>query len=391
MRKSYRRSIAGVIIIGIVIGAISFQWYTKQEVKQWPLTVQDTMNAQQLRTFVTTQLMNNEGGVYTNYLDIPIEPEDVITQGHAILSESQGLLLEYARLMEDEKLFFDTWAYTKTHFQLPSGFFRWRIDDDFTNQTQFTATIDDLKIIEQLILACEQWPEQANILQPSIELFAKNFITYASYNEFMNNGYDFAQDAKSSELDTSYVHLQGLALLQQQHIADQAAIETMKIQSEAFIEQSYLGDEFPFYRQRLLLDTLSIQTKPTINMIESLLVVKNLAQVNRVEQATIDWLTNTIDTAIYAAYTVDGTPTTTQQSSAVYALVAQIAAELNNETLYAQAMDKVWQWQISDTDSELVGALGDEQTQTVIAYDQVQTLVAYAYGYANKYEGGNSK
>ncbi|MGL5295527.1 MAG: hypothetical protein ACRDAO_01080 [Culicoidibacterales bacterium] len=45
MRKSYRRSIAGVIIIGIVIGAISFQWYTKQEAKQWPLTVQDTMDA----------------------------------------------------------------------------------------------------------------------------------------------------------------------------------------------------------------------------------------------------------------------------------------------------------------------------------------------------------
>ncbi|MGL4623519.1 MAG: hypothetical protein ACRCWD_01335 [Culicoidibacterales bacterium] len=350
----------------------------------WPKTQQLTANidrgaSDKLAEFVLTELVNHVGGIKTTWLDEPYNQADPVTTGHAVLSESQGLLLEYARLTENKALFLTTFDFLTTYLQLPNGHYQWRISGNLDTNEPFTATIDDLQIVQQLILARKQWPELASELTPAIQAYADHFFSVGTNNGFIINGFNYETKQKTATLFLSYLDFSALETLQSElSLSEKIQLADLRKQSLAVVEQSYVSDDFPFYHQQFYVETLLLEQKPTINMIETMLVVKHLAEINQINETTIAWLEAHIEDAIYAYYDTTGTPVTTEQSSAVYALIAQTAAEIGNQKLYEQAIAKIWQYQIHDSEHALDGALGNSETQTVIAYDQLQTLIAVA-------------
>ncbi|MGL6009515.1 MAG: hypothetical protein ACRC1D_08680, partial [Culicoidibacterales bacterium] len=244
----------------------------------------------------------------------------------------------------------------------------------------FTATIDDLQIIEQVYLASKKWPELESQLIPIVQAYAQTFFDFATENKFLVDGYTSEYGEKTNTLLISYLDFTALeAIKTEMGLAEEIEMDEIIRQGKALINDCYISEDFPFYYQRFYIKGYLIEEKPEINMIESMLVVKHLAEIDEVEKTTLEWLHANIESGIFSAYSPTGEPATTEQSSAVYAIVAQIAQSINDEWLYEQAMAKIWQYQIQTPDSPLSGALGEETTQTVIAYDQLQTLIATIY------------
>lgn len=372
MRKcnSKRKSFILLLILGFILF-----WPNKQQL----IVNIDRTKSDKLAEFVLTEMVNDVGGMKTTWLDESYNQNNPLTKGHAVLSESQGLLLEYARLTENQTLFMKTFDFLTTYLQLPNGHYRWRISETFDSKESFTATIDDLQIIQQLILAREQWPELEHELTPAICAYTDYFFSVSTKNGFLINGFDYDTKTKTDTILLSYLDFSALkALRSELSLSEKIQLDDLYKQSLAVIEQSYVSDDFPFYHQRFFVDALLLEQKPTINMIETMLVVKHLVEINHVNDATITWLKDNVEQGVYAYYDKNGNPITTEQSSAVYALIAQIATEIGNRELYEQAINKIWSYQIHDENHALDGALGNAETQTVIAYDQLQTLIAIA-------------
>ncbi|MGL6247741.1 MAG: hypothetical protein ACRC3A_01430 [Culicoidibacterales bacterium] len=365
-----------IIVFVTAVGFTIVFWQNRPE-----FTPETNENAvSNLVRFLNAEMIATDGGVKTTYVDQPYDEQAELTVGHATLSESQGLLLEYAIKADNQELFLTTLTFITEQLQLPDGNFAWRISGDRSQKPTFTATIDDLQIIEQVYLASEKWPELESQLILIVQAYAQTFFEFATENKFLVDGYTSEYGEKTNTLLISYLDFTALeAIKTEMGLAEEIEMDEIIRQGKALINDCYISEDFPFYYQRFYIKGYLIEEKPEINMIESMLVVKHLAEIDEVEKTTLEWLHANIESGIFSAYSPTGEPATTEQSSAVYAIVAQIAQSINDEWLYEQAMAKIWQYQIQTPDSPLSGALGEETTQTVIAYDQLQTLIATIY------------
>ncbi|MGL5384227.1 MAG: hypothetical protein ACRDD4_07665 [Culicoidibacterales bacterium] len=365
-----------LVILILVITTIGIGIIISRNQTRFAPTINETARLNLVQFFRET-MIETDGGIKTTYLDYPYSEQAELTIGHATLSESQGLLLEYAIRAEDRPLFLQTLAFILRELKLPTGNFAWRISADRSERPTFTATIDDLQIIEQIVLAKTKWPELESQLTPIIETYAENFFEIATQNQFLVDGYNSDSGVKTETLLISYLDFQALAAIKTElDLEDKIAMDEIVRQGKALMQSCYISDEFPFYYQRFYLKGFLIEEESEINMIEAMLVVKHLAEVGEVEAPTLAWLRTQIEVGIFSTYTATGEIAKNEQSSAVYALVAQVAQLIEDEWLYEQAMAKIWQYQIQDQTSPLYGALGEITTQTVVAYDQLQTLIA---------------
>ena len=114
-------------------------------------------------------------------------------------------------------------------------------------------------------------------------------------------------------------------------------------------------------------------------MTEGVLTVLQLAKVGQHKDETVEWLLETLkDGAVYGTYnTLTGMPTTNIESTAIYAGIAQIGKVIGNQELYDLAMDKMLTFQIQTENSLLKGAFGDETSEQIYSYDNLQALLAF--------------
>ncbi|GAE89680.1 glycosyl hydrolase family 8 [Acetivibrio straminisolvens] len=101
-----------------------------------------------LLKFIESHLMDSEGGVITNTHPKNGDPDT--------LSESIGILMEYAVIDDNKTLFDREYRYLRKNLITEDFFIKWRTGNDiFCN-----ASIDDLRIIGALLDAYEKWGEE---------------------------------------------------------------------------------------------------------------------------------------------------------------------------------------------------------------------------------------
>lgn len=327
----------------------------------------DERDFQQIHNFFMAEMVSKEGGVYTNYQEADISAEDEITRGHYILSESQGLLLEYAVDIEDKQLFLRTWKFLKDYMISEYGSFVWRVTPAYQRTSSVTATIDDLQIVLQLVRAGETWPDLRGGLHKEIEVFVKNFSRY-TYWGYLTNGYDYQSQDKLAELNSSYIHLRALREIQQ--YAKDEELQKLYASSRELLKGMYIGNEFPFTHRRFYIETQMIEQTDEINMIEALQAALHLAQNNELRRSTKKWLDKHIDEGIFGNYNLKGEPVSEVESSAIYGIVAQIAFYEKDQELYQKAIQK-------GTDL-LRKAIENPREAEILSYDNLQLLIAYA-------------
>ncbi|WP_258115538.1 leucine-rich repeat domain-containing protein [Levilactobacillus yiduensis] len=338
--------------------------------------------ATNMTSFVKSGLTDADGVLYSSY-----------TAGQSggtyeELSETGSLWL-LALANSGDATDFDTAfaGMVKRFYDSDKGIFNWQSKGADHTITQGSASIDDLRIIQALLIMNQKDPgnnDRVTWLKTLINGFTKYDLN-AYYQ--MIDGYSSSGQEKRIRLD--YLDLATLkAIYESKGLYDSGntAGETAYQQQLKLIKDSYISDKFPFFATFYDYSTGNYQvptdagenglTAEHINITDGLLTMLNLAKVGELPQASLAWLkANTADRHIYNNYNLDGTPIAEEDAASNYGYVAQIAAAVGDTTLYSQALSAMNAMTPATSDSPLSGSTyyGTES----YAFNDLNMLLAY--------------
>jgi len=116
--------------------------------------------------FILSAMMNEQGGVYTQYQNL-LSPEEELVRGHGILLQNNGLLMLYAASQSDRQLFDQQVKLLEDHFlEERLGLLHWRLDAQMQSLKSSWGTYsndpgDSLRAVEALLLAYDVWGDES--------------------------------------------------------------------------------------------------------------------------------------------------------------------------------------------------------------------------------------
>ena len=321
-------------------------------------------------SFVKNKMISNKGGIFTNYLDSGTISE--YATGHQILSESQGLYMLYLVQKNDKEGFDKTLKFIKQYMIKEDGTILWRTHEQFKDIANGNAVIDDLRIIRALVVASEEWQDTSYV--QSLEAIEKKIFNINSDGKYLYDYYDYVDKVLNKSMPLCYYDLKTMYMLGE-HRKEWIDIANRGLE---IVQRGYLGEKFPFYKTGYDYETGEYKEEETIQMTENIVTVLHLAEVGMQRGETIDWLKNKLkEGAIYASYDKTGITLSNVESTAIYATIAQIGKTIGDVELYTLAIEHMLRFQINDVKSNLKGAFGNDQTEEVYSYDNLQALLAF--------------
>lgn len=322
--------------------------------------------------FTINELSSNSGGIYTNYLDT----NEVVKNatGHEILSESIGLAMLYFIEKDNKQQFDIQYKYMINNMFNKVGLLKWRIRENNHNIGQTSASIDDLRVIRALALAYNKWKDE-NYIKDAF-LISENMLKYNITDNNLNNYYDVDMKAKSNEIDLAYVDLYTINNLSKNKNEWKIILNN----SVNIINKGFISEELPLYYKTYNIGNEKFNNQSKLNMIDSLLVILHLSEVDMVKKSSVDWIKRQFEQygVVYSEYNIKtGKPSSKEESTAVYAIIARIAKEINDEELYKKAIERMILFQVKDKDNEIFGSFGDENTLKVYSFDNLQALLGF--------------
>lgn len=322
-------------------------------------------NSKALADFVIEQLMDENGGIHTEY----VPDNESATKDSAVLSESQGLMLEYAVMTENQELFDRTMSYIN-QVMLQDGLVSWCVDDGEVSAVN--ALIDDMRIYGALLQADVLWGGYGEILKDMEIALEEKAISKKGYTDF----YDLKSGQSADVLTLCYIDLETMDALAEEGKTFEKAGEN----AGEILINGQISEEFPLYYCRYNYDAKEYFTDD-LNMAEALVTLLHLAEAECLPENTHRWLKQQMaQGGIAARYDVQGQVVEGYQyeSTAIYALLAMIASELGDEELQGQALRKMEKMRIRDTELSYNGAFGLEDGSGITSFDQLLPLLVYA-------------
>lgn len=324
---------------------------------------------QKLYHFITTEL-SGTAGFYTNLQDTEQNAE--LTTGHEMLSESAGLMMRYKALTQQKSAFEEEWARAKQTFNMETAF-SYRFSPKLQKRYTLNAAVDDLRIIRALYEAGDVFQNEG--YKQEADSFGMRFYEHNVKNGYLYDFYDETYKITNDFITLCYIDMKTLRLLPIEAGERQTLIANM----EKIIKDGYLTDEFPFYETRYDYGK-GKYSSDHINMVESLLTVLTLAEMGEEKAESIRYIKDRVKAgALYGQYTKEGAATTDTRSTAIYAITAMIGSVIGDQTLYADSIGKMNEFQIEEVGSPLLGGFGDTAAQQAYSFDNLMALLAYTY------------
>ena len=322
------------------------------------------LDAQTL-SFIQNYLTNQDGGIQ---LHVQADSADS-PSGQDVLAESQGLIMEYAALTQNEELFTSALDYTEEHLA-SNGLLRWYGTQSGAS-ARVNALLDDLRVLRAM-----NTYQQLSGRDPGD--MTEHAAAIALYNIDDNGNlvdfYTFDDGTKAHQLTMCYADWTALAVLEELEPYTSSTIEAAR----DLVNGAYLGDDFPFYANNYNYET-GRYDDGSLNMAEAMLTLLHQAEADSLPNASLQWLRTQMEgDGIWARYDTKGNviPGYEYHSSAIYAIVGMIALECGDETLLTQALNRMEEFRCFDASSTLNGAFADSM-ETVSSFDQCTALVLY--------------
>lgn len=286
-----------------------------------------------------------------------------------VLSESVGLLMEYAARKGDRELFDGQLALLQSHLLSRTGLVFWRLSADLTMTADANASVDDLRIAYALCLAHERWPD-GGYLDPGKTLGRALRETVApdgimrDYLNWRGSG----DPILAEKVSLTYLDLPAMRKLS---LYDSGWSQVLR-RSRAILQGGQTGAGL-FYAKY---DTESGAYVGGIgNMIHMSLAALALADDRPANRRFLSFLKKKMDEdgKIYAAYNAEtGEPTAFFESTSVYAICARIALAQDDREFGMALFERMkWMQQLNPR-SPLFGAFADDE---VFAFDNLQALL----------------
>ena len=317
-------------------------------------------------SFVENNLTTANGGVQMHVnADSAASPS-----GQDVLSESQGLIMEYASLTENDDLFRSAYGYVQKKLDV-NGLMRWYGTEN-GQPAQVNALLDDLRVLRALSIQNDRTGEYEFAVKDRAKAIANgNFDEDGNLIDF----YTFEDGSKAHRLTMCYADWQALDILAQ-NVPERA--ESIAAAQET-VDGAYLGDDFPFYANYYDYETQSYD-ESSLNMAEAMLTLLHQAKAGRLPEASLRWLhTQLAGNGVWARYDIHGNVLSNgrYQSAAVYAIIGRIAVACGDEELLTQATARMESFRCLEKGSGLNGAFA-ETLSGAASFDQCMALVLYA-------------
>lgn len=322
-------------------------------------------NRSATQDFVSENLTDENGGVHTTY----VPGDKAATMASPVLSESQGVMLEYAVQTGQKELFDSTLSYINGNMSR-DGLIIWSVTDGQAGSVN--ALVDDLRIYGALLKAQELWGGYDGILKEHHGALAAYGIRDGRYVDF----YDAGSRKAAQSLTLCYIDLYTMEALAGTGDEYRKAYEDAR----QILVDGQISGEFPLYYSRYDYKTRSY-AEGELNMAEAMVTLLHLAEAGILPQNTHDWLRKQMEYgAIPARYDVSGRVVNGYQyeSTAVYALTALVGKEIGDEDLQGWALRKMEKMRVQDYGREYNGAFGGEDGSGITSFDQVMPLLVYA-------------
>lgn len=323
-------------------------------------------NSKAVADFVVQELMDEAGGIHSEY----VPGDENATRSSAVLSESQGALLEYAVLVKNKDLFEKGFSYIEQYMrENGKGLMAWCVTDG--EASDVNALIDDLRVYGALQQAQKLWGGYEEELKSLREALIKQGIYRGNYVDF----YDTKSRQAADTLTLCYVDILTMDALGEETKELQAAGQNAR----DILLAGQISEEFPLYHCRYDYKKQTY-TGEELNMAEAMVTLLHLAEAGYLPENTIAWLKKQMaQGGIMARYDVEGRVVDgyRYESTATYALLAQLAQVQGEEELRAQALRKMEKMRILDCSKAYNGAFGMGDGTGIASFDQLMPLLTY--------------
>lgn len=315
--------------------------------------------------FVTSQMMDSKGGIHTIY-DTSREK----TEASDVLSETQGVMLEYAVLRNDRELFEKVFRYVNSVMR-SHGLTAWKVTGNKPDKAN--SLLDDFRIYNALMAANRLWGGYDRAMDNYRNAFVRYGVTDGSYVDFF--------DSKYKQYGKRFTLCYGdLETMKELSVQDERLKEPYE-KARTLIVEGKISQDFPLYYSWYNYKTNEYE-KDDLNMAEAMVTLLHLAEADLLQEDTIAWLKEQMDKeGIKARYSVEGKVLDGYhyESTAVYALAAMIAERIGDEDLEGKALKKMEKMRIVNTAYPYHGAFGMEDGTGITSFDQVMAMLAYEY------------
>ena len=321
-------------------------------------------NRASTQDFVTGKMTDPSGGVHTTY----VPGDEAATMASPVLSESQGVMLEYAVQSGQKELFDSTLSYINGSMNR-DGLIIWSVTDGQAGSVN--ALVDDLRIYGALLQAQSLWGGYDEILKAHQGALTAYGIRDGRYVDF----YDAKSRKAAESLTLCYIDLYTMKALADVSDECRNAYEDAR----QILINGQISDDFPLFYSRYDYKTKSY-AEGELNMAEAMVTLLHLAEAGILPQNTHDWLRKQMEYgAILARYDVNGRVVEGYQyeSTAIYALTALIGREIGDESLQGWALRKMEKMRIRDCGKAYNGAFGGEDGSGITSFDQMIPLLVY--------------
>lgn len=321
--------------------------------------------------FLRMKMQSSEGLIYR-----AVERENNASYS---LLESMGQAMEYAALAGDAELFKYYASVTDTYFRDTSlGYYHWQVDVASKQGLPSSALVDDLRVAKAYFIAHDKklgsYTNKLKYLSDCLLKFAINEAGYPC------DYYDASVNEKAKEVSLFYLDVGTLEQLSQLDQRWQVPYLQSKI-----ILLAVPWNQFGFYPKKFNLVTKEYVWHPNINMVENLYTALNAYKAGKDTEEFLLFLKKQIQQGqIYNIYNMDGTPQSTDESTAVYALATRFFSLHDDPEAVALCYRKALYFQIQE--QPWLGGFGEDEPSLVYAFDQLEALLMLRM-VENNYDG----
>jgi len=327
-------------------------------------------NESPLLRFVVEHLMDPSGGIYTNLRDdLALMPD--MAGNHQMLSESTGLMMEYA-LRTNRQALFDTQVdFLRKRLMTRGGNIRWVYEEDGPyRNVHVNAAIDDLKIIAALLEASERWSDRG--YGKLADRLAGVLYKQGTTGDLIPDYYDWRYGEQADEITSSYLELGAMAKLAERYPEWQPILDRARS-----LLESARGPGGLFLKTYRISEGRWID-QDSFNMIDVLYAAGHLAAAGIGIPDTLDMVERKWreDGLLAAAYDRDWRTVDEGISPAVYALAYRLLAEDGRADTAEEILAALYELSVRDERSPWYGGFVDPSTLEAYSFDHLQALLA---------------
>lgn len=350
---------AGMLMAGIDPDAV-----TRESIQNY---IDYAANGGLMKTeeFVLAGLLQNDGSIVSDYT---ILPDGKIQKGNTVLSESLGILLEFAAERGNQQLFNQVLHFINEDMTV-SGLVSWKSTDG--TKAAVNATLDDLRIISALAAAEKLWGGyKVELAQRAAAL-----MNYVVKKGKLTDFYDWELKKSANELKLCYLDIDALNILSEFDPSWQEVEEN----SLQILEEGLISQNTPLYYSSWNFDSKKYMDA-NLHMSEEMLTILQSARAGFITDETIDFIKAKLrEGVIYGLYDTDGSPLQGYgyESTATYAILVQVGLTVRDDDLIRLALAHMEHFRVMDGDERFIGSYTGDPLGLQYSFDQLSALTAW--------------